>query len=72
MFSPRRNFDIDAGDGAGVGGNVGLKLPKSHKNNSYENCLHFWDIAPKISKNTFKISSYIQKMTPNSINAFKK
>ena len=48
-----------------------FRTPKISKNRSYENCLHFRNIFPKTFKNIFKISSYIQKTTPNPINAFK-
>ena len=68
--------------GMGVGGSGGHLGPpkspkisqhhkKSQKNSSYENCSHFWDIFQKLKNKIFKISSYIQKITPNPINALK-
>ena len=50
IFSPEGNFDIDAGDGGGGPfrtPQISPNLQISQKNNSYENCSHFWDIFPK-------------------------
>ena len=51
--------------------NISMKITNNTKKNSYDNCSHFWNIFLKMYKHIFKVSSYIQKMTPNPINALK-
>ena len=61
--------------GIGVGDHLGSIIPPNHKksskNISYENCSHFWYISKNARKHIFKTCSYIQKKTPNPINALK-
>ena len=73
IFPPEGSFDIDAGNG--LRGKQNPQNPKNvPKTVSYGKCSHFWDslfFFQKKSKNIFEISSYMQKMTKNPINALK-
>ena len=62
IFVPTEgNVDIDAGDGV-RGDHLGpQKSQKITKDPSYDNCSHFWDIFPKISKNLKKSLKKSQK-----------
>ena len=79
ICSPRKGtLTLTPGMGGGVGGTIQdqrsqniSKKPKQSQNKSSENCSHFWDIFLKMFKNIFKKSSYIEKTTPNPINALK-
>ena len=66
ICSPGRNFDIDAGDGDGVGApfrtpQIAQIHPKSRKNSSYEDCSHFRDIFPKYEKYRYNMYMYTEK-----------
>ena len=71
FFTRKGTLTLTPGRGRGHLGHEFPQIKKSPKNPSYENCSHFWDIFPKMFKNLFKISSYIEKMTTNPINALK-
>ena len=70
-FPPKGTLTLTPGMGGGGGTIWDPKTPpnpkNSQKNSSYENCSHFSDIFKY--KKIFKICSYIQKRTPNPINA---
>ena len=62
---------MGVGGWVGVGGQqITTDHKKSQKDSPYENW-SLLDMFQKMCKSIFKICSYIQKMTPNPINAFK-
>ena len=69
FFLPEGNLDNDAGDGAGGGDHLGPQ--KNTQKQFVRKWFTLLDIFHKTFKNIFKISSYIQKMKTNPINAFK-
>ena len=75
MFPPEGSFDIDAGDGDGGIPFRTPNIPKQSQIILRTKIVHtpgmFFFLFQKIFKNTFKISSYIQKMTQDPINALK-
>ena len=70
MFFPWKATLADAGDGDGGRATNHNKSHKITKKGSYENCPRFLTFFKKI-KYIFERSSYIQKLTPNPINALK-
>ena len=74
LFPPEGNFDIDAGDGSGRGPCRTQQSPtntNNHKKKFVRKLSTLLDIFQKMSNSFFKMSSYIQKITENPINALK-
>ena len=71
-FFPRKGtLTLTLGMGMG-GDHLGPRNhKKSQKEESYGNGSHFWDNFQNNVENSFEISSYIQKTTPNPINTLK-
>ena len=73
-FSPQKEtLTLTPGMGVG-GGNLGPKHPKNLQKSQrilHTKIVHTSRHFSKNAKKNFKISSYIQQMTPNSIHAFK-